>query len=269
MKKKHLDAEQTAEALLEALGKELGEARANFCEALMDPDQEDPPMFTDEGYWKFIDEYEVEDFESWKAARDGQAVSEPRADEEAEAKEAEFKPVATDKVRCGSGKRRRHLVLILVAVLILVLGVFAVAADGIKLKKCTLYMENDTGQSTRIVDIDKAEFDVEDFRVTYVPEGHELVEDEAFGDVSRMIKYEGENGDGIQIHIAKTEHFGANIDNETVNRNEVLINDKQAYLFVEKNKKILVWQMGDCTIDISARLSEEELIQIASHIFVD
>ena len=259
MKKMHLDAEQTAEALLEALGKELGESRADFCEALMDPDREDPPMFSDEGYWGIMDEYEVMDFESWKAAQ-----AEKR---EADAEEEAFQEITVEKKGHRSGRKRRRLVLILVAVLILAMGMFAVVADGVKLKKSTLYMENDTGKSTRIVDIDKAEFEVDDFRVTYVPEGYELVEDVLHSDFVREICYK--NGEkGIWIKISKTDQFGANVDNETSNRKEVLVNDKEAYLFDDGDAIFLVWQMGNCTIDVSGKFSEEELIQIASQIFV-
>lgn len=240
MKKTYIDAEQTAEALLEALGKELGEARADFCEALMDPDREDPPMFMDEGYWSMLDDYEVEDFESWKA------VQTPR--------------------KGGRGRLRRAFIL--VAVLILVLGLFAVAADGVKLKKNTMHMRETVGESTKLTDIDKTKFDVEDFEVTYVPEGYELVEDVSVENYVRNIKFSNEECTEVWIHIAETDHFGANVDNEVTKQKEVLVNDKQAYLFQEKNKNIVVWQMGNCTLDISGKLSEEDLIQVASHIYV-
>ena len=240
MKKTYIDAEQTAEALLETLGKELGEARADFCEALMDPDREDPPMFMDEGYWDILEDYEVEDFESWKA------VQTPR--------------------KGGRGRLRRAFIL--VAVLILVLGLFAVAADGVKLKKNSLYMKTDSGESTRIVDISKAEFDVKDFEVTYVPEGYELVEDVSVENYVRNIKFSNEECTEVWIHIAETDHFGANVDNEVTKQKEVLVNDKQAYLFDDGRKSIIVWQVGNCTLDVEARLPEEELIKISSHIYV-
>ena len=51
MRKKHLTAEQKAEELLMALGKELGESRAAFGEALLDEDQPDPPMFMTKEEW--------------------------------------------------------------------------------------------------------------------------------------------------------------------------------------------------------------------------
>ena len=240
MKKTYIDAEQTAEALLETLGKELGEARADFCEALMDPDREDPTMFMDEGYWSLLDDYEVEDFESWKA------VQTPR--------------------KGGRGRLRRAFIL--VAVLILVLGLFAVAADGVKLKKNTMHMRETVGESTKLTDIDKTKFDVEDFEVTYVPEGYELVEDAMHNGFIREIKYYSDTKNLMWIHIAKTSHFGANVDNETVDRKEVLVNDKQAYLFKDEKTHIIVWQMGNCTLDVSGNLSEEDLIQVASHIYV-
>ena len=172
MKKTYIDAEQTAEALLETLGKELGEARADFCEALMDPDREDPPMFTEEGYWDILEDYEVEDFESWKA------VQTPR--------------------KGGRGRLRRAFIL--VAVLILVLGLFAVAADGVKLKKNTMHMQETTNESTFLIDENQAFYDVEDFEVTYVPEGYELVEDVLVNGFVREFFYVN-NNDGLWVSL--------------------------------------------------------------------
>lgn len=240
MKKTYIDAEQTAEALLETLGKELGEARADFCEALMDPDRDDPPMFMDEGYWDILEDDEVEDFESWKA------VQTPR--------------------KGGRGRLRRAFIL--VAVLILVLGLFAVAADGVKLKKNTMHMQETTNESTFLIDENQAFYDVEDFEVTYVPEGYELVEDVSVENYVRNIKFSNEECTEVWIHIAETDHFGANVDNEVTKQKEVLVNDKQAYLFQDEKTYIIVWQIGNCTLDVASRLPVEELIEIASHIYV-
>ena len=130
-------------------------------------------------------------------------------------------------------------------------------------------MEQDTGQSTRIIDISKAEFDVEDFNVTYVPEGYELVEDVSCCSTMREMIFKNVVGEGIQIHITKTDSFGANVDNERLEGAVVLVNDNEAHLFIGEKNRLIVWQMGDCTISISANLSSEELIEIASHIYVN
>ena len=47
-----------------------------------------------------------------------------------------------------------------------------------------------------------------------------------------------------------------------------MVNDNQAYLFDDGATRLIVWQMGDCTIDITADISEEELVMIARQIFI-
>lgn len=231
MRKKDLAAERKAEELLMALGKELGESRAAFGEALMDENQPDPPMFMTKEEW-YADRPMVVEYR------------EPRT----------------------TGKLRR--VLILAAVLIFVMGIAVVSSDGVKLKKSTVHMEEKPAESTRIIDDTKKLYDLEDFQVGYVPEGYEQTEDHVSGDMLRLIEYYHGDVDKISIHIVKTDHYGLNIDNETAKREEVLVNDKQAYLFQDEKKSILVWQMGDCTIDLEGKLSRDELLSIAKNIYV-
>lgn len=234
MTKKQFDAEQKAEELLMALGYELGESRAAFGEALLDENQPDPPIFMTE--------------EEWNAGRPKPVEWQPR------------------QVRRRSGKVRRALIL--AAVLILVMGLAVAASEGVKLKKNTVHMEETPAESTRIVDNSKKMYELEDFQIDYVPEGYELVEDHVSGDFSRRIVYVDENEKELSFYIVKTENYGTNVDNESAGREEVLINDKQAYTFSDGDVTFLVWQMGDCTVDITGSLSAEELVRVAEHIFV-
>lgn len=258
------DAERLAEEIMETYGKELGESRSNFCEALMDPDKDDPPMFIDYDAGDLASAAPVMSFEEWKQQQAEKAL------EEALEEAPEDVTIDSKVIESGRGsKRMLRRILILAATLILVLGLAVVAAEGVKLKKSTLHMEQDTGESTRIIDVDNAEFDVEDFRVTYVPEGYELVEDMVVGGNMKLFEYHSDERGGIQIHISKTNTFGANVDNERSGREEVLINDNQAYMFYDDKTGFVIWQIGDCTLDVSGRISQEELIEIASHIYVD
>ncbi len=231
MEKRNVTAEQKAEELLMALGKELGERRVAFGEALMDEKQPDPPMFMSKEEW------------------------------------FEGRPQPENHHRSRiTGKRRRALIL--AAVLILVMGMAVVSSDGVKLNKSTVHMEENPEESTMIIDSTMAVYDLEDFQVGYVPEGYELEYDEIQGDFLREITHYDKDGNYLVIHIIKTDHYGSNIDNESAEREEVLVNDKQAYLFRDDKKTILVWQMGDCTLDISGKIPKEELISVAKHIFV-
>lgn len=231
MRKQQFDAEQKAEELLMALGRELGESRAAFGEALMDENQPDPPMFMTEEEW-----YQ------------GRPVS------------------VKHRTRHRTGKLRSALIL--AAVLILIMGLAVVSSEGVKLKKSTLHMEETPAESTRIIDSSKAIFDLEDFQVGYVPEGYEVVSDEVLGEFARQIKYSDVEGNYIKLYIVKTENYGANVDNETAKQEEVLVNDKQAYLFEDGKTNFVVWQMGDCTIDLKGRISKEELLSVAKNIYV-
>lgn len=262
------DAERLAEEIMETYGKELGESRGNFCEALMDPDKDDPPMFIDYDAGDLASAAPVMSFEEWKQQQAEKALED--APEEALEEATEDVTIDSKVIgKCRGSRKILRRILILAATLILVLGLAVVAAEGVKLKKSTLHMEQDTGESTRIIDVDNAEFDVEDFRVTYVPEEYELVEDQIISGNLRWISYQVNEIEGIHVHIAKTDLFGANVDNERADREEVLVNDKQAYVFYDGDRNFIVWQMGDCTLDVTASLSREELIAIASHIYVN
>ena len=231
MEKQPFVVEEKAEELLMALGKELGESRAAFGEALLDENQPDPPMFMTK--------------EEWYA---GQTM------------DVEYQGRRT------TGKLRR--VLILAAVLIFVMGIAVVSSDGVKLKKSTVHMEEKPAESTTIIDSTMAVYDLEDFQVGYVPEGYELVEDRMSGEFSRQFRYLSQEEKALRIYIVKTDHYGANVDNESAERKEVLVNEKQAYLFRDGEKSILVWQMGDCTLDVSGRIPEDELVKVAQYIFI-
>ena len=241
---KKVDAERLADELLMAFGKELGEARADFCEALLDPDKLDPPMFLDDDDdWDLPPAAKEFDPDDWKVVP--------------------VKPMGT-----GGFRRRARRMFVLAAVVVLVMGMAMIGAEGVKLKESTVHMKADTGDSLKLTDIEKTKFDVEDFVVTYVPEGYELVEDVCVGEVMRSIRYS--NGESLEvwIHISKTDNFSANVDQGSAERTEVLVNDNQAYLFDDGATRLIVWQMGDCTIDITADISEEELVMIARQIFI-
>lgn len=231
MEKRTITAEEKAEELLMALGKELGERRAAFGEALMDDEQPDPPMFMSKEAW------------------------------------FEGRPQPKEHRSCRITRKKRRA-LILAAVLILVMGMAVVSSDGVKLNKSTVHMEENPEESTRIIDDTKKMYDLEDFQAGYVPEGYEVEFDEVHGEIMREIGYLDADGNYLAIHIIKTDHYEFNVDNESADREEVLVNDKQAYLFKDDITSTVVWQIGDCTIDVMARLSKEELIEIAKNIYV-
>ncbi len=211
MSNKYFDAEQKAEALLQALGEELGESRARYAASLM-----------------------------------------------------EEHPDASPRPKANRSRSRR--VLILAAVLILVMALAIVIADGVKLKKNHVAMEETPNESTRIIDESKQELDPADFVVGYVPEGYELESDEMLGEDIREITYVDENEDYVHIFIAKTNKYTSNVDNERLKKEEIIVNDRQAVLVSRGGYCYLIWQMGDCTVDLSTVLSKEDTKTIGQHI---
>lgn len=166
-------------------------------------------------------------------------------------------------------RKRRRVVrraVILAAVLILMMGLVVVSSEGVRLKLSRLFF-NDAPGSTKIMDDTNLVVDVSMVEVGYVPEGFEVVSDEIVGDVNRDIIC----SDGIEqiiISILKTELYALNIDNERMEQKEILINDKQGYLFIDEQSYMSIWQLGDCTISITATVNEEEIIKLAENIFI-
>lgn len=178
--------------------------------------------------------------------------------------EAETAPVEPLKPKHG-GKNRVRRALILAAVLVFVMGALAVTSEGVRLKLSSLFFRDVPG-STKIVD-DVAEVDVSKVQVDYVPEGYELLADDVIGDFNRVINYN--NGEKeIVISITKTEMYAFNVDNDRMEGEPVKINDKEGHLFVTEGKHIIVWQIGDCTFQITTTLDEEDAVKIARHIYI-
>lgn len=250
---KNFDAEQKAEELLMALGQELGRSRGEFGTALMDESKTDPPMLLEDFDW----EEDYANVYRWE-------LEDVFGEDELEEKlEEEIK----DSLKKSFKKRRVCRSFILTATLILVMGLMLVVAEGVKVKESTLYTE-ETEKSTRIIDQSKAIYDPADFYVSYVPEGYELVEDTVASGLVRLLGYSSNSGDDLRIHVTKTDQYGADVDNERGDMEPVHVNDKEAYLFRRNDTQFVVWQIGDCTVDVSGSLPREELLSVAASIYV-
>lgn len=225
MKRYDFDVEQKADEILEMIGKELGQNRADYMRALLDDDQPDPPFFLEDT-----------------------SIETPA-------------PVKTK----GSRRTLRR-VLILAATLIVMMGLVVVTSEGVRLKISSLFFNDEPG-STRIVDELNA-VDVSKVEVGYVPEGFELVSDEMLTDGYRVIIYQKENSDNIIITAAKTELYSANVDSENMRTEELIINDKQAYIFNENEQNTILWQIGDSTFQITGNIKTEKLVEIAKNVLI-
>ena len=165
---------------------------------------------------------------------------------------------------------RMKIAFVTIAVILLVVFGSAMSVKAYRSRIIEFFIEVFTDKTSYSVQEDSPEgVAVVPVEPDYVPEGYEVDCDELRGDFLREIGYQDAEQNNLRIHIAKTDHYGANVDNETAERKEVLVNDKQAYIFSDGDVNFIVWQMGDCTIDVVGIVSEDELVSVANKIFVE
>lgn len=223
-----LDAEldQRVDAIFAAFAKQLGDNTAAFASAFLDEEQPDPPLFMNE----------------------------------VEIPEAERKTVAPK----GSRRLLRRT-LILVAVLVLIMGLAVVTSEGVRLKVSSLIFGN-APDSTRLIDDSSLVVDLEKVELGYVPEGFEVESDEMIDDMYRVFCLENKMSDSILFSVTKTEGYVNNVDNERSGNEDVLINDKQGYYFTTNKRNSIIWQIGDCTFQLTSNLDKADLLLIAKQI---
>lgn len=227
MKRYDFDVEQKADEILEMIGKELGQNRADYMKALLDDEQPDPPFF-------------VEDT----------SIETPA-------------PVKTK----GSRRTLRR-VLILAAVLIVMMGLVMVTSEGVRLKLSGFFF--DEGQNnTRVFDDSRLKVDVSKVELGYVPEGFELMSDEMLTDGYRILIYQKNSGKSFVLTVIKTMFYSANVDNERMESENILINDKMGSVFREGGNNVILWQVGDSTFQITGEIETDDLAKIAQNVFIN
>lgn len=223
---------------------------------------------------KYGTEIDVEQKADELLAALGRELGESRASymenllKEAEAElkaEAETAPVVPLKPKKG-GKNRVRRALILAAVLVIVMGALAVTSEGLRLKLSSLFFRDVPG-STKLLDDENLVVNVAEVVVDYVPEGYELLSDDIFGDMDRSIHYSNGEEEFI-ISVTKTHFYVGNVDNDRMKSEMIRINDREGHLFITEFNCLVVWQMGDCTFQVTTSLKEDEAIEIARHVYV-
>lgn len=223
---------------------------------------------------KYGTEIDVEQKADELLAALGRELGESRASymenllKEAEAElkaEAETAPVVPLKPKKG-GKNRVRRALILAAVLVIIMGALAVTSEGLRLKLSSLFFRDVPG-STKLLDDENLVVNVAEVVVDYVPEGYELLSDDLLGDFNHVIQYSDGNDD-IFVSITKTEMYAFNVDNDRMEGEMVKINDKEGHLFLTDVNRVIVWQVGDCTFQITTTLDEKDAVEIARHVYI-
>ena len=264
--------DQRVEEIFRAFAFELGETTAAFVDAFLDENQLDPPLLVETE----ASEASNESNESSLVAEAGHSIDSSRKTEETN-KSNESSLVTEAGLGIEAGKvleikphRRRNILrrsAIIAATLILIMGLAVVTSEGVRLKVTSLF-RSDAPNSIRIIDDSNLVVDLEKVQLGYVPEGFEVESDETFLDMERKIKYSDVEEKAITLLLTKTEMYSYNVDNESNDYEEVKINDKQGYIFLDGMNNVIVWQMGDCTVQLSSTVNNDELIKIASNVKV-
>lgn len=108
---------------------------------------------------------------------------------------------------------------------------------------------------------------VESLKIGYIPDGFELVSEEEREGTRRYI-YMAEDGRYISITISSADMSKVSIDNELNDYDEIVINNKKAYILYNEIESIgtLVFGNNNCVVTINGLMTEEILIDIATNI---
>lgn len=189
------------------------------------------------------------------------------AEIEAEDSDVEMEFEASEPVITKGSRHPLRRIIILAAVLIAIMGMALVSSEAVRLKLSSLFFK-DSPVSTRIVDEVNA-IDVTKVKVGYVPEGFKLVSDEMPVEGYRIVGIQSTEDEVVMLTIVKTEKYTYDVDNEYLDVDEIMVNDKQGYTFEENGQNIVLWQIGDTTLQITSSLGEELLLEIAENVYIE
>lgn len=159
--------------------------------------------------------------------------------------------------------------VILVAVLVLLLGLALISAEGVKKNMFNFFQKDHAGHTdlTYIGESKEGE-GFPDFQITKIPKGYKLVDETDLGE-ALLISYSNNHEKYIELSIWNTESYSTSVDNDTSIRKEVTINANQGYAFYDENDCLIIWQVGDFTLNLFTNLSLEDTLAIARSIVVN
>jgi hypothetical protein len=106
------------------------------------------------------------------------------------------------------------------------------------------------------------------YRPAYLPEGFSESSNVTFSKAT-MLTYTNEAGEEILFTQAPADTGSLSVDNETMTYLEVKINGEAAYLFVSQSEddiNILVWETNGVMLELTSKISSDELVKIAENI---
>lgn len=163
-------------------------------------------------------------------------------------------------------RRAFRRALILVAVLVLIMGLMVISSEGVREKMFNYFQDDKEGHTdlTYLDDEDEAG-KIPEFELGYVPEGYELFSEDS--DISfRKIIYTKDEKQYIRFTVNRSEAYNMSVDNDTFKREEITVNGYQALLFYDEHNGVVIWQVGDYTLDLFTGLSKKEVIEVAKNV---
>lgn len=149
---------------------------------------------------------------------------------------------------------------------IITVGVMTVSSDAFRGKLFGfVFIEHD-----EYSDLVKQDADVSgEFTVrypSYIPEGYEKTEEEAYDGIC-IITYENtEAEDIISISQMSEDGLSVSIDNETSTREKCFVNINEAYYIGGNENHMLIWDENGIFYEITSTLDKDALIKIAEHL---
>lgn len=169
------------------------------------------------------------------------------------------------KTRRVSVKRMVRRALILAAVLIVIFALAAISSSGVRERMFGYFIEDRDGR-TELTFIREGEGrNIPEFILEYIPQGYELIE-ESIGRTERRLTFENEEKMYIYFITGKSDSFSISLDNKIPKREEVRINDSQGFVFYDRESSVVIWEIGDYTLQLYSYLSRDEAVKIAGSV---
>lgn len=163
--------------------------------------------------------------------------------------------------RKGGRRRTAKRALLLVAVLVLIQGLIVVS-EGSKENTFNYYQEEQDGKTIlTYLGLGSGE-ELPAFALGWIPEGYSVI-DETVSDTAREISYRNDAGEYLYFTVQQSEAYNANLDDEGMEKKAVSIRGYSGYLFYGGGKCVLMWQVGEYTLDLSGWLTKEEAVRMA------
>ncbi len=249
------DTEQLAEVLMAAYAKELCRSQDAYLDGLEDDLSDDPPLFAPAPE---IPQPQPPTLEMALSEKTLPEIPLPRPEQMTP---APSEAGAGDRRRRGGRGRTVKRVFALVAVLVLIQGMIAVS-EGSKENTFNFFQEERDGRTVLTYLGLGSGGELPAFALGYVPDGYRLI-DETVTDTAKEISYVNDADEYLYFTVQRNEDYNASLDDEGMEKETVSIKGYSGYLFHGGGECVLMWQIGEYTLDLSGQMPPGEAVKLA------